>query len=526
MSRFRRRRVRGAPIVAESAVNEYMQRDLDSYNWVKRTRRADLLHGINGFKFGTDPFLHQLQCFNIGMVEPRFLFLLKMGAGKSKLVLDLIRWRRKHSGVRRALIVVPREVIVQSWLDQIAEHAPDLTTTVLLGTKAEREEALQQESDLYLVNYPGLAVYMTELVAQGKKGRRKRVITPQAAKRFAQHFDLVVLDESHKIGNHEALVYRECRWFTKYCPYLYALTGTPFGRDPIKLWSQFHVVDNGETLGKSLGMFRAAFFLPETNRFSGGVDYHFNPRMEGKLHRVLQHRSIYYDDKEFADLPPVHRIRRRVGFSERAEEQYQNVLKRLRDSRGAVDELRNAFVRMRMITSGFLSVKSELDERLVLQFDENPKLDALEDMLFDLPEDSKCIIYHDYIVTGKLIRAMLTRNKLKHAELNGQTHDQSGQIKSFLHDPDVRFLVANNESGSTGINPQKVANYAIFFESPVSPITRQQAEKRMVRTGQTKHVHLYDLVVPDSIDEKILWFLKQGRDIFEAVCAGKKKVLL
>jgi len=518
------------PPVPVNLVREFLEYKRDSFNWIKQVPRAELLRGLDGFKFnGPPPFLHQLACFNIGIEHPHFLFLLDMGAGKSKLMLDLVRWHQQHSGLRRVLIMVPKAVNVQAWLDEIAEHAPGLTATALMGLKDERQELITAETDLYLINYAGLAVYMSEFVKVKQKHKkvRRRTITPRSARNFAERFDMVVLDECHKLGNHEALVYRECRWFTKYCRFRYGLTGTPFGRDPVKLWAQFHIIDDGATLGDSLGLFRASLFDASQNHW-GGIDYEFDQRMQPDLRRMIRHRSIYYSDKEFDDLPPVHRIKRRVRFSVSADEQYRNVLTRIREARGDLVELQNAYYRMRMVTSGYLSVKSELDDkkRLVHFFDENPKLEALEDMLEDLPEDSKCIVYHDYQITGRMLCAMLRRRKWRFAELSGLTEDSVGQINSFLHDPTVRFMVANNESGATGINPQKVCNYAIFYESPSSPITRRQAEKRLSRTGQRKHVYLYDLVVPNSVDEKILSYLKQGKDLFASIMSEGKKVLL
>lgn len=527
MPKTRRRNYAG-PLVAQELVSDYLQRELDDFDWVKQVPRMTLNKLVGDFKFSTSyrSFLHQLQCFVIGIELPQFLFFQDMGAGKTALMLALFRWHREHSGVKRMLIIVPKEVHLQSWVDEIEIHAPDLTYTILLGHTAERRELVTEwNTDLYLINYPGLGMMMTELEeVKGKKGakkKRKRQIDPKLAKKFASQFGMVVFDESHKIGNSESLTYRECRHFTKHCPFRYALTGTPFGRDPTMLWSQFHVVDNGETLGNTLGLFRAAFFNAK-DRYWGGIEYTFDERMKEDLHRLLKHRSIYYQDTDFSDLPPIPPAQRlHVRFSTSAAEQYKNVLRRIKEARGSQEELKNAFVRMRMCTSGFMSVKSDIEGRLTMYFDENPKLDMLEEMLGDIPHDSKCIIYHEFVLTAKMICKMLDRNKIKYATLSGATKDPMQQMRLFLHDDKVRFMVANNESGSTGINPQSVANYMIFYESPVSPITRKQAVKRIHREGQKRHVHYYDLVVPKSIDERILDFLAEGEDFFQAIIQGK-----
>lgn len=506
------------------AVAEYLNRPLESFTWMKKLPRKDLLEGID-LNWHVPPFHHQLVCFNIALEQPHFLYFLDMGAGKTKLILDIVRWKKKHDKLGRVLVLMPKEVHVQTWMDEIAEHAPELTYTALLGSTAKRFDALlEADTDLYLLNYPGLQLYMTNLQRiHPRKKKRERVLDDKLGAEFARIFDMVVFDESHRIGNPNALVYRECRRFTKYCRFLYALTGTPFGRDPSKLWAQFHVIDNGETLGTSLGMFRAGFF--DVKDLPWARIYTFDQRMEKDLHKMIQHRSIRYDEKEFGDLPPTTVKLIKIKLATSAQEQYENVMRRIKESHGDLDELKNSFVRMRMVTSGFLSVRSELGDRLTVEFDRNPKLEALEELLGNLSETTKAVIFHDYITTGEIICRMLAKNKWQHAAINGRVEDPIAQLKSFLHDPACRFLVANSETGAEGGNYQKVCHYTFFYESPVSPITRKQAIKRTSRTGQKEHTFIYDLAVPNTVDTKILAYLASGQDLFNAVCNGDRKAL-
>jgi SNF2 family DNA or RNA helicase len=413
---------------------------------------------------------------------------------------------------------------LQSWIDEIELNAPQLTYKLLIGSTQERERLLYGKPvDFYLINYPGLQFLMSSLAEVRGKKKRRRQVDPKLAGAVASRFDMAVFDESQKIGNSQSLVYRLCRHFTKHCRFRYALTGTPMGRDPTMLWSQFHVVDNGATLGDTLGLFRAAFFNASDN-YWGGIDYTFDSRMEGELNRLLKNSSIYYQDSEFSDMPPVPPAQRiKVRFSTSAKEQYNGVVRRIKETYGSIEERKSSFVRMRMCTSGYLSVKSDIEGRLTMYFDENPKLEWLEEMVAGIPYDSKLIIYHEYILTGKLICRILDRIKLPYATLSGQTKDQLGEMRRFLKDDKVRFLVANNETGSTGINPQEVANYMVFYESPVSPITRKQAIKRLHRTGQKKHCHFYDFIVPNTVDEDILESLEKGKNLFDAVIQGKAK---
>ena len=80
----------------------------------------------------------------------------------------------------------------------------------------------------------------------------------------------------------------------------------------------------------------------------------------------------------------------------------------------------------------------------------------------------------------------------------------------------------NSESGSTGVDGlQEVCRYLVFFESPVSPITRKQAIKRVHRPGSSRKVFIYDLIMQNSVDVRILDFIEEGRNLFEALVNGQ-----
>jgi SNF2 family DNA or RNA helicase len=86
--------------------------------------------------------------------------------------------------------------------------------------------------------------------------------------------------------------------------------------------------------------------------------------------------------------------------------------------------------------------------------------------------------------------------------------------------------VINNQTGAFSLDGLQVANYTYFFESPVSPIDRNQAERRTRRQGQKhKTCFYYDPVVADTVDERILEFHKEGEDIFQALLVDPSKAL-
>jgi SNF2 family DNA or RNA helicase len=520
-----RKRIRKGNIILPSALQAFRERTLQDYNWLKEAPRLRLLTNLKGFKFHTVPWKHQLVCVTLATSLDQFLFFLDMGAGgKTKSMLDALYYRKLKEGLGKTLVLVPSAVNVLAWLDQVDEHRPELRAVGLLGNREERMELLEQDVDIYVLNYDGLMSFLTQLSHNPDPKKRGRVLNHRAARDFAALFDAVICDEIHLVGNQSSLRYRMTHALRKRIKICFGLTGTPFGRNPEKMWSQFFLVDRGETLGETLGLFRAAYFNAKDTDW-GYLEFKFEESYTELLHKAMRNSSIRYEEKEIADVPDVQRIKHRVTFGVDAEEYYKRVREELFNAKGNLQEMQNSFIRMRQACAGFLSVREEEGEgdKVIVPFYTNPKLEALEVLIDSLPEDEKVIIFHEFIFTGQTISEMLTRKKIKWARVGGK-HKAAQAMTSFLTNPKCTMLIANNHSGvTTGINPQHVCRRIVYFDSPVDPITRKQSEKRVDRPGQKRRVYLHDLMVANSVDETVRGFIEEGKNLFDALINGKVK---
>jgi SNF2 family DNA or RNA helicase len=506
-------------MISKAAMDNYFNQKLDDWRWVKELSRKDALEYIKEnvpkeFKFKTKPFIHQLVGFIIGIHNPKFLWFLDMGTGKSKLVLDLLNYYKLIGKINKILILVPSPVGIGSFIEQIEMHS-DFSYESLYGIKNERWNILERtKADICIMNYAGLRVML-----MGEKNE-EHISLPSKEKiiEFSKYFDAVVWDEIHALQNMKTLTYRLSVSFTHQYPVKYGLTGTPVGRDPMDLWTQFHVIDNGETLGRVISIYREAFFDTKVN-YWGGYEYKFKKTREKQLQRRLCNKSLRYAIEEVIDLPEKIYRRINVKLSTESRGYYKSIVEGLIALKGNFVEIDAVFVRLRQICSGFLQHNLD-DEKVIIDFDYNTKLEALMDLVDSIPLSSKIIIFHEFIHSGNIISKELKKNKYKHERLFGGTKDKIGAKNRFTNEKDIRIFVVNSKSGGTSLNLQ-VANYIIYFESPVSPKIRVQSEGRAYRTGQTKHTFIYDLVVKGSIEEKVLDYLAEGKDIFKALIKGE-----
>jgi SNF2 family DNA or RNA helicase len=198
---------------------------------------------------------------------------------------------------------------------------------------------------------------------------------------------------------------------------------------------------------------------------------------------------------------------------------YNEVLENVIEQASSLDDQQkiNAFVRMRQISSGFLPFVSDDGEERVVRFP-SAKLAWLDELLTVMADDIQMIIFHEFILSGDGITALLKKHKLAHGWLYGGAKNKAQIIKDFQTGK-TRILVANTAAGGMAIDlPQ--ADYMLFYESPVAPITRQQAEARPLGRG-AKPLVIDDLIC-SPIDRKVLGFVKEGKEALNSLIHDKR----
>lgn len=518
-------------ILSRRAKAEFLDRDLDDFRWMKKLMREQIMRELNGLKvkpvFKTEPWLHQLVCFYIAICQPRFLFLLDMGLGKSKILTDVITQLQRERKLEGALITVPRMINMDSWTDDLIRHSDLEPWACNVSDTYEKWERLAYpKGDVTIIDYAGLTLAVCKReklkASKTKKLTKKYNLVPddKKIKHLIQQYNFIGVDESHKLSNQNNLWFDIVDRLTSKSEFCYATTGTLFGSDPAVIWPQFYLVDGGETFGENLGLFRASFFDAKINPWKG-VTYVYKNKMDKPLNDMLQHRSLRYEESEVQDLPKLVSRVQQVNMADEQREHYMRALQGLVNANGVLAEQDASWLRMRQIVSGYLAWKDEHGDH-VLRFNQNPKLDALEALL-DGMGDSKIVICYDYTETGRMIT-----DRVKSMGLDFEWYyaakDKSAARRRFMTDPKCRVFVMNSEAGGTGNDGlQKVSRYMVFYESPTPPTTRKQTEKRIHRPGQTERVFIYDLVMRRSLDKGILEDIQAGVDSHNRVVNGRIK---
>lgn len=511
-------------LISKKAVAEFLARELDSFDWIKRLRTRTLLEELNSlpvrpqFKGEHEMWRHQLACHFVGVHRPRFLFLLPMGAGKTRIIINLLTQAKRERRLKHGLVVVPRLINMDSWERDIRLYSdlePHLCS--MESIEGKTDALLDPRGDVTLIDYQGLCLALTN--KKQSKGKHKLKRDDKLTREAQRVYNFLDFDEIHKLANHQSLWFAIARQLTKQADFVFGNTGTLFGNDPEEAWGQFYLVDQGETFGPNLALFRNAFFKKKTHMWKGEV-WTPDRKKDAEFNRLLRNRSLEYAEEEISDLPPCLNHIEEVRMPHEQREHYNRAVSGLIEARGMLSELEAQWLRMRQITSGYLAWKDEYGEHEIL-FKQNPKLDLLERLADECCVQSKIVVAYNYTRTGQLIMERLKHLGLNPVWLWGGTKDPIAVKQRFLSDDDCRAFVMNFTSGGEGVDGlQTVARYLIVYESPVEPKARRQLLKRIHRPGQKYRSYVYDLVARGTVDRGILDGLAEGHDLYQALVNG------
>lgn len=520
-------------MIPKAAIDTFLKAPRDDHRWMKRLTHKQIdaaLAALNP-KVELEPGLrlHQKVCIYLGIAYPQFAYWLDLGTGKTTVILHILRYWWQTGNLTRALIFVKTNKAFPTWEAQIKRWNIDIPYVTLQDSSHEKWKTLERfKEGLIIVPYPG-AVAMTTQRSKNKKGKIKFRLDPKAIKRLVSGVQALAMDESTCAGHFSSLTSQLCSRLRNQTEFCYALAGRPFGRDPTMLWAQHYIIDGGQTLGETLGLFRAAFYAEENNPWGNewSKNYTFKKRMLPKLMDLVQHRSISYDEHECIDVPKWQPILEEVSLPEEANAYYEKVVEAVISAKGNLREMKNAFMRMRQLSSGFLGFRNDdSGAKVEIAFDENPKLERLLDVLSELPDDRKAVIFYDFTFSGRTIYQRLKELELQGIWVWGATKNAAELQHKFQTNPKCRVAVLNSRIGAYSLDGlQEVANYTMFYESPVAVIDRDQATKRLRRQGQKRKVFEFDFVTKGTLDKRILHFHREGGELLQALRANPRELL-
>lgn len=490
---------------------------LEDYNILKAMSKDQLMDLVpSEFEFKTTPWIHQLASFVASIANDNFFLALDLGTGKSKIAVDVFKYFNQIYG-KQSVIILCLNVATENWINEITMHS-DLTAGFIKnGTKSEKLDFLfSKDYNFKVMNFESFRSSFTDRV-KNEKSKVKEVLNRTLIEKMIRTRDNgIIIDESHKIKNHESLIFALCEIISKDMRFRYNLTGTPFHK-LLDIWTQFFLLDRGKTFGNNYFLFRKKYFVNKkilVKRLGYEID-NWVITSEGKeeITKKIYSNAIRYDESEIKDMPGKNYVTIKYTLSTEQRADYDRLVSD--QSSAARKEFgENKSMVFRQICSGFILKTGKV-------YKDNPKLDSCIELISEIKDYDKIVVFHYFDMEFQLISARLDKLKIKYVFINGSQKDHWQEQVNFRDKNEIRVALVNVKSGSASINLQ-TARYALFYSNDSSIITRKQAVKRIHR-GEIKRIrHYYDFVGNSTIEKHMQSNLVKGISVFDDVMDGTK----
>lgn len=444
------------------------------------------------------PYPYQTFAIRRILKKPALALFLDMGMGKTAITLTAIdELVNEEFAVSRVLVIAPKRVAESTWTDEAGkwEHLQDLRVVSLLGSVNEREVALKERADIYVINRENI-VWLVN---------RFGVRWP---------FDMVVIDESSSFKNHQSKRFKALRSVRPLVRRLVELTGTPSPNGLMDLWSQLYLLDRGERLGKTIGEYRRNYFTPGYG--SGFVTYVWNPlpNAQKDIEEKISDICVSMKSADYLELPPLI---------------YNTVKVKLGDAMETYKRLEKDFILQIGEADIVASSAAALSGKLLQLangacYNEDGTVTEVHDAKLEALKEVSALNEHKPLLVFYWFKHDLER--LRKAFPKARTLDNKKSIEQW-NAGKIPMLLVHPASAGHGLNLQYGGNIVVWFGLSWSLELYQQANKRLHRNGQKHTVVIHHLVAEGTIDEQVMEALSKKKvtqdDILEAVKAKIEK---
>lgn len=441
-----------------------------------------------------------------------FGLFFEVGAGKTGTCIAMLRDKfKQNSGILKTLVICP-PIVIENWNREFGKFSKVQQKNIcpLIGPGKKRLELFKSSNaKIFITNYEVLSV-------ASMKPLYEAILewSPEA----------LVLDESHKVKDMKSTRTKKAIKIADLAKHKYILSGTPILNSLMDIFTQYRVLDGGESFGKNFFTFRAKYFYDANKNMPRDRYFpNWKTREEAatEIKSILERTSMHVTKDECLDLPPLVKKTIYVEMTKSQKKLYddmrQDLIAIVEDKGAAVAELAiTKALRMQQIVSGYVPLELGGGERKNYKIKDNPRALALREVLDEITPANKVIVWAVFKENYNDIREVCEKLKLKYVEVHGgvSQKDKMLAVDSFNDDPSVSVLIGHPGSGGIGINLVS-ASYSVFYSRSFSLEYDIQAEARNYRGGSEIHdkVTRIDLLTQGTIDELVLKSLASKQNI-------------
>lgn len=464
----------------------------------------------------TPRWQNQEEAYQFAMRHSACMLDMDMGTGKTRVAIDVLTSR---PDVRKVLIMCPKAVM-DVWPKELKKHAPEASVEVLClngrYTTTEKAELLRS------------------FVVSGSHNKQMVVVNYDSAWRGwlgeiikRTHFDMVIMDESHRIKAAGSKISRFAASLGKTVPYRMCLSGTPMANSPLDVYGQYRFLDPS-IFGTRYDLFTGEYAIMSATNPPFVVGYKNQQTLNAKFQSIAYSCKManMRDQLKLPEvLPPnINTVSIPVKDRRLLKELSKEFIASCEGGSIVANNVLVKILRMQQITSGYCSVQEDPSNFTGKIIELNStKEDALVELLMEFPADERVVVFYVFVHDlHSIIRACDRAADEVDERLSRTVFELNGQINNLEEWKACTggVLAVQIQAGAEGVD-MSCSHLCVYYSLPHSLSVFNQSQARLYRPGQHNRVLFNYLLAENTIDMVMFDALSNKQDLLDGIRSGK-----
>ncbi|MFZ3590311.1 DEAD/DEAH box helicase [Bacillus sp. DJP31] len=448
------------------------------------------------------PLPHQLEVARnvVEKMNGKAILADEVGLGKTIEAGLILKEYMIRGLVKKVLILVPASLVSQ-WVSELNQK-------FFIPAIGQKKSYVWEQCDVVVSS-----------MDTAKRAPHREII-------FEQNYDLIIIDEAHKLKNSKTKNYEFVQLLKK--KFCLLLTATPIQNRVEEIFNLVSLLKPGH-LG-SLTNFEESFNTKERSLNN-------DERLKELVNKVMIRNrrgdtGIDWPKRIVKAIP--------IEFSKEERDLYDSIQQYKQTSNGNIGSQFSLITLQREACSSREAVYYTL-QNMLSRNGENPYIHTLVQELVKKIEvvksnakaekvvelvkeiDSKVIVFTEYRATQLYLQWFLQQNGITSVPFRGGFKRGKKDWMKELFKNKAQVLIAT-EAGGEGINLQ-FCQHIINYDLPWNPMRLEQRIGRIHRLGQEHDVHIYNFAIKNTVEEHILKLLYEKINLFERVIGELDEIL-
>ncbi|TYR82431.1 ATP-dependent helicase [Priestia megaterium] len=449
------------------------------------------------------PLPHQLEVAKQVVEEMNGKAILadEVGLGKTIEAGLILKEYMIRGLVKKVLILVPASLVSQ-W-------TMELNQKFYIPAVPQRKSYVWEQCDVVVSS-----------IDTAKRSPHREIV-------LEQDYDLVIIDEAHKLKNNKTKNYEFAQSLKK--KFCLLLTATPIQNRIEEIFNLVSLLKPGHLGNKA---YFEELFVAKKRSLQN--DEHLKELVNKVMIRNRRHDTGIEWTKRIVQTIPVE-------FSPEERQLYEEITSFKHNhinptssfailtlQREACSSREAVFMTLKNMLERQENENSVISEQMIkpllakLQtIPQNAKAEKVLELVQQI--NDKVIIFTEYRATQLYLQWYLKQHGITSVPFRGGFKRGKKDWMKQLFESHAQVFIAT-EAGGEGINLQ-FCHHIINYDLPWNPMRLEQRIGRVHRLGQQHDVHIYNLAIQNTVEEHILKLLYEKIHLFERVVGELDEIL-